>query len=152
MGLITAEVLVDAPKQKVFEMARRVEEYPDFMPDVEEVEVLERDDETGVAHIRWVGKVEVQSISKKVRWVEEAIWDSEKLKCEFKLLEGDYKKYGGNWSFEDVAGGKTRIVLKLDFDLGLPLVGALINKLLDKLMLTNCQGMLDAIKKRVEDE
>lgn len=151
MGLITAEVLVDAPKQKVFELARKVEDYPDFMPDVEEVEVLKRDDETGVAHIRWVGKVEIQSISKKIRWVEESIWDSENLKSEFKLLEGDYKKYGGNWSFEEVEDGKTLVVLELDFDLGLPLVGALINKLLDKLMLTNCQGMLDAIKKRVEE-
>jgi ribosome-associated toxin RatA of RatAB toxin-antitoxin module len=150
MGVIKAEVLIDAPPSEVFEMARRVEDYPDFMPDVEEVEILSRDDITGIARVRWLGKVEIQSIRKKVRWVEEEIWDSDKLAGKFSLIEGDYKTYGGNWGFEKVDDGKTRLTLELDFDLGLPLVGPIINKLLDKLMLTNCQGMLDAIKKRVE--
>ena len=150
MGVIKAEVLIDAPPSKVFEMARRVEDYPDFMPDVEEVEVLSRDDKTGISRVRWVGKVEIQSIHKKVRWVEEEIWDPNELTGEFSLVKGDYKTYGGNWEFEEVDDDKTRLTLKLDFDLGLPLVGSIINKLLDKIMLTNCQGMLDAIKKRVE--
>ena len=150
MGVIKAEVLVDAPPSEVFEMARLVEDYPDFMPDVEEVEILSRDDETGIARVRWIGKVEIQSIRKKVRWVEEEIWYPKELKGEFSLIEGDYKTYGGKWGFEKIDDGKTRLTLEIDFDLGLPLVGSIINKLLDKIMLTNCQGMLDAIKKRVE--
>ena len=150
MGLVKAQVTVNAPREKVFEMARRVEDYPAFMPDVEEVEVLERDDSKGTARVRWVGKVEVGSISRKVRWIEEEIWNPKELKGEFRLIEGDYKYYGGNWEFEQTSDGKTVLTLNIDFDLGLPLVGPLINKLLDKLMLSNCQGMLEAIKRRVE--
>lgn len=150
MGLIRAEVIVDAIPEKVFALAQRVEDYPDFMPDVQEVEILKRDDLTGIAHVRWVGKVEIQSIRKLVRWVEESHWNLSNLSADFKLIEGDYKKYGGNWRFEKLGDGKTKLSLEIDFDLGLPLVGPLINKLIDKLMLTNCQGMLDAIKNRVE--
>lgn len=150
MGLIKAEVIVDASPEKVFELAQRVEDYPDFMPDILEVEVLKRDDVTGIAHVRWVGKVEIQSIRKLVRWVEESRWDLSNLSADLKLIEGDYKKYSGKWRFEKLDDGKTNLSLEIDFDLGLPLVGPLINKLIDKLMLTNCQGMLDAIKTRVE--
>lgn len=150
MGLVKAQVVVDAPREKVFEMARSVEDYPAFMPDVEEVEVLERDDAKGVATVRWVGRVEVGSISKKVRWVEEERWDTKELKGDFTLVEGDYKHYGGNWEFEETVDGKTVLTLNIDYDLGLPLVGPLINRLLDKLMIKNCEAMLEAIKKRVE--
>lgn len=152
MGVVQAIVEINAPKLKVFEMASHVEDYPAFMPDVEEVEVLERDEKSGYAKVRWIGKVEIKSISKKVRWIEEERWDRQKLYGEFKLIEGDYKKYGGFWQFDDLDGGKTRLTLEIDFDLGLPLVGAIINKLIDKLMLSNCQSMLEAIKKRVEEE
>jgi len=152
MGIVKAQVVVDAPREKVFEMARRVEDYPAFMPDVEDVSVLERDDKSGVAKVKWVAKVEVGSISKKVRWVEEEHWNPKELKGDFKQIEGDYKFYDGNWSFGTTVDGKTALTLEVDFDLGLPLVGALINRLLDKLMLTNIQGMLNAIKKRVESQ
>ena len=152
MGLVKAQVVVDATREIVFEMARRVEDYPDFMPDVEEVSVLERNDKTGFAKVKWIAKVEVGSISKKVRWVEEERWDPKELKGDFNQLEGDYKFYDGNWRFGTTVDGKTALTLEVDFDLGLPLVGPLINKLLDKLMLNNIQGMLNAIKKRVEEQ
>ena len=151
MGLIKAEVIVDASPEDVYKFAKRVEDYPDFMPDVLEVEVLKDDDSTGIKHVRWVGKVEIQSIKKHVRWVEEVRWNESDLTADFSLIEGDYKTYGGKWGFEKLDDGKTKLTLEIDFDLGLPLVGALIDKLLDKLMLTNCQGMLEAIKQRVED-
>lgn len=150
MGFVQAKILINAPREKVFDMARSVEDYPAFMPDVEEVEILERDMEKGIAKVRWVAKVEVGSISKKVRWIEQEIWDTKNLKGEFKLIEGDYKHYYGTWEFNEKPDGQTLLALNIDFDLGLPLVGPLINKLLDKLMLTNCQGMLEAIKQRVE--
>ena len=152
MGLVKVQVTVDAPCEKVFEMARRVEDYPAFMPDVEDVKVLERDDKTGIAKVKWIAKVEIGSISKKVRWVEEEQWDPKNLKGTFNQVEGDYKYYGGSWNFELSDDNKTKLTLEIDFDLGLPLVGPLINKLLDRLMQTNCQGMLDAIKKRVEGQ
>lgn len=150
MGLVTATVTVTAPPDAVMAFAHRVEEFPAFMPDVVEVEVLTRDEATGVAQVRWVGKVEVQSIRKLVRWTEEERWDFAARRCDYHQLEGDYKAYRGWWTFEPSADGGTEVTLACDFDLGLPLVGPLINRLLDKLMRDNCQAMLAAIKSRAE--
>jgi coenzyme Q-binding protein COQ10 len=150
MGLVKAQVVINAPRDKVFALAQRVEEFPSFMPDVEDVEILSRDNSSGVARVKWIAKVEVGSISKKVRWIEEERWDSKAMKGEFDQVEGDYKFYNGEWDFITDQDGKTVVTLEIDFDLGLPLVGRIIGKLLDKLMYENIQGMLNALKKKVE--
>ena len=148
MGVVTSEVDIAVDPETVFRLAREVEKYPDFMPDVEEVKVLERR-EDGYARVSWIGHAKVASIDKLVRWVEEAWWDSENLTSRFQLVEGDYRHYRGEWTFEPVASS-TRIRLTVDFDLGLPLIGPMIVKLLDRVMQNNIDGMLLAIKERAE--
>ncbi len=148
MGVVFAEVDVSVEPEIAFRIASEVEKYPDFMPDVKEVRVLERRDD-GYARTAWVGHAKVASIDKLIRWTEEEWWDEKKLTSRFELLEGDYKHYRGEWAFEPVDGG-TRIRLKVDFDLGLPLIGPMIVKLLDKIMQNNIDGMLHAIKNRAE--
>lgn len=148
MSVITSEVEVKVNPESAFSLAREVEKYPDFMPDVKEVKVLERRDD-GYARVSWVGHAKVASIDKLIKWTEEEWWDSENLSSKFELVEGDYKHYRGDWAFEKTNGG-TKIRLTVDFDLGLPLVGPMIGKLLDKIMQSNIDGMLEAIKKRAE--
>lgn len=150
MGIVSATITVAAPPEVVMATAMRVEEFPQFMPDVVGVTILERDDARGWSKVKWDAKVEVQSMRKPIRWIEEETWNRDTRRCEFRQLEGDYKKYEGYWTFEPTVDGGTEITLVTDFDLGLPLVGAIINKLLDKLMRENCEAMLKAIKARVE--
>jgi ribosome-associated toxin RatA of RatAB toxin-antitoxin module len=148
MGVVTGTIEVSADPAATFRVARKVESYPDFMPDVRSIRVLERRDD-GYSRTEWVGHVSVASIDRDVRWVEDAWWTEDELRSRFELVEGDYKHYRGEWKFEAVDRG-TRIILTVDFDLGLPLVGALIAKLLDRIMQNNIDGMLQAIKNRVE--
>ena len=150
MGIVSAVVNVAAPPEAVMAVAQKVEEFPQFMPDVVGVTILERDEATGHARVKWDAKVEVQSIRKPIRWVEDEFWKPDERTCEFVQVSGDYKKYSGRWTFAPQPDGTTQVTLTTDFDLGLPLVGAIINKLLDKLMRDNCQAMLNAIKARVE--
>lgn len=150
MGQVTGITDLCVDIDTAFRIASEVEKYPDFMPDVKSVEVLERRDD-GYARVAWVGHVSVASINKEIKWIEEAWWDSATHSSRFELLEGDYKHYRGSWTFESVPGG-TRIRLDIDFDLGLPLVGALIARLLDKIMKDNIDGMLRAIKERAESQ
>ncbi len=148
MGVITSTIEVSADPLTTFKVASEVETYPDFMPDVKSVKILERRDD-GYAKAAWVGHVSLASIDKDIKWTEEEWWDEASLSSKFELVEGDYKHYRGNWAFEDL-DGNTKITLTVDYDLGLPLVGALIAKLLDKIMQDNLDGMLGAIKTRVE--
>lgn len=150
MGLVSATITIAAPPEVVMAVARNVEDFPQFMPDVVGVTILERDEARGWSRVKWDAKVEVQSIRKPIRWIEDEYWKLDERRCEFTQVEGDYKKYEGAWTFEPTADGGTEVKLATDFDLGLPLVGPIINKLLDKLMRENCEAMLSAIKSRVE--
>lgn len=149
MGVVTSEIEVAVDPRTAFNLAREVEKYPDFMPDVEEVKVLERRDD-GYARVSWVGHAKVASIDKLVKWIEEEWWDSDNLTSKFELVEGDYKHYRGEWNFEGTGNGAV-IRMTVDFDLGLPLIGPMIVKLLDKIMQSNIDGMLKAIKERAEN-
>ena len=148
MGVVTSEIEVAAEPSAVFRLAQRVENYPAYMPDVKSVKVLERRDD-GYARVAWIARAHVASIDKDIKWVEEQWWNPDTLSAKYQLLEGDYKHYGGEWTFTASAVG-TKIRQRIDFDLGLPLVGALIGKLLDKIMQDNLDSMLKAIKERAE--
>ena len=148
MGVVTSEIQVAVDPETAFRIAMEVESFPDFMPDVESVEVLERRDD-GYTRIAWVGWARVASINKQIRWTEDAWWDPASLTSRFEQVEGDYKHYRGDWAFTPSAGGAL-IRLTVDFDLGLPLIGPMIVKLLDNVMQKNIDGMLSAIKGRAE--
>ncbi len=148
MGVVMSTIEIKAPVKDVFGLAQRVEDFPAFMPDVKTVELRERRDD-GYSRTYWEAVVSIQSINKVVRWEEEEHWNSGDMTCAFNQTKGDYKSYSGEWRIEPSDGG-SRVTLKVDFDLGLPLVGALINKLLDKLMRENCDSMLAALKERAE--
>jgi len=148
MGVVVSSVDIKAPVGQVFDLARKVEDFPEFMPDVKTVELRERRDD-GYSRTYWEAIASIQKIIKVIRWEEEENWDSENLSCSFAQTKGDYKHYNGGWKFED-NGGSTQVELTIDYDLGLPLIGPLIKKLLDKLMQENCDSMLNAIKEKAE--
>ena len=148
MGLITSEIHVSRNPVQVFRIAREVEKYPDYMPDVKDVKVIERRDD-GFSRTAWVGRAKVASIDKEIKWIEDEWWDEKSLSSKFELVEGDYRYYRGDWSFKPGDNGTT-VRLNIDFDLGLPLIGPLIVKLLDRIMQNNADGMLKAIKERAE--
>jgi ribosome-associated toxin RatA of RatAB toxin-antitoxin module len=148
MGVVTSEIEIAAEPLKVFRLAREVERYPAYMPNIKTVKVLERRDD-GYSRVAWIAGIQVASIKRDVKWTEEEWWDEKSLTSRYQLVEGDYTHYGGDWSFTP-AGNRTRVRLTADYDLGLPLVGALISKLLDNIMRDNLNGMLKAIKDRAE--
>ncbi len=55
MPTVETTVVIKAPVEKVYELARDIERFPQFMEDVEEVEVLEQTADRQVS--RWVGNV-----------------------------------------------------------------------------------------------
>jgi ribosome-associated toxin RatA of RatAB toxin-antitoxin module len=148
MGVVAAEIDIQADPVRVFEIACKVETFPDFMPDVKKVELIERRND-GFARTSWIGTAKVATINKEIKWIEDAWWDRDSLTSQFEQVKGDYKHYFGGWTFTPVGTG-THVKLTVDYDLGLPLIGPLIVKLLDKLMQDNINSMLKAIKDRAE--
>jgi coenzyme Q-binding protein COQ10 len=151
MATIESKISIDAPVDRVYEIAMDVESFPSFMPDVESVVVTERE-EKGDGKIRtvtkWVGLV--PEFKQKVRWIEEDIWDSDSRTCEFKQISGDYQVYEGLWKFSTEADAATLFYSTLTYDLEIPLIGPLLKRIVAKKMQDNIDKILSAIKGRAE--
>lgn len=151
MPNVRKEITVRAPAAKVFAVARDIERFPEAMRDLKSVEVLERDGNRIVS--RWVSVAEVGPLTREVAWDEEAFWDEDALACSFKLLKGDMKSYGGSWSFTPEEGGDaTHVVLDFDYEIEIPMLGALVKKIIHAKMVDNCASLLQALKELSEVE
>ncbi|MCX6645162.1 MAG: SRPBCC family protein [bacterium] len=148
MGIVISEIDINSDPQKVFKIASQVEKFPDYMPDVKKVELIDRKDD-GYSRTSWVALAKIASINNEIKWIEDEWWDSGTLSSKFEQVEGDYKHYHGDWAFTKTADG-THVKLTVDYDLGLPLIGPMIFKLLDNLTRNNLDSMLKAIKERAE--
>src|SRR5471030_3320624 len=96
---------------KVYEIAKDSERYPEYIKDVQSLTPVERDGNRFVAY--WVGVV--PSFLLKVRWRQEEIWDDETHTSKFRQLKGDYDKLEGSWTFKQENGG-TRFDQYLDYE------------------------------------
>jgi ribosome-associated toxin RatA of RatAB toxin-antitoxin module len=141
---VSASLVIEGKVSEVYERAKDIERLARFLPDLEEVRIIRREGQEVDSF--WKGRFQ----GREVKWTERDLWDDAGKQCRFFVLEGDFKKYEGVWKFEEEKEAQTRVDLEIEYDLGLPLVGALISAFLRKKMEENAQAMLSALKKSVE--
>ena len=144
MPYVESRIAIDAPARRVYELAKDQERFPQFMPDVENVTVVER--RSGSVISRWKTLVEEAPIE----WTEEDRFDDVALRIEYKLLEGDLDKFEGSWTFEH-RDGVTHVVLGVEYDFGVPTLAELIGPTLEKKVRENSEMMLCALKREAEE-
>jgi len=147
MGTIRGErtVEIDAPVQRVFEIAADIEHAPEWQRSLTDVEVLERDGERRAKSVETESNASVRTIRSRLRFEYEPpaaiTWDQER---------GDVKALRGWWHFEDLGGGRTRATYGLEVDpgrmLGLLLRGPAEGKVRDFLV----GGAAEGLKARAE--
>lgn len=138
---------VDASAQKVYEVARRVEEFPSFMDDLQSLTVLERSPDGNRTLTEWVGII--REFKMTVKWVQEDLWDPEQRRDDFRLVRGDLDSMAGYWQFSDTPTG-SRFESALDYEYNVPLVGPMIKAIIKKKMTANLDAQMRAIKARAE--
>ena len=143
MPYVETAIAISAPARVVYELAKDQERFPQFMPDVEIVIVLERHPDRAIS--RWKTLVEEAPIE----WIEEDRFDDEALRIDYKLLEGDLDKFEGAWTFAE-RDGTTQVVLGVDFDFGVPTLAELIGPTLQRKVRENSEMMLAALKAEAE--
>lgn len=147
MAVVSSSVEINGPVEQVYALAKDIESFPEFMPDLKSVKVVEKSEDGSRIVSDWVGIV--KEFKTFVKWTEEDIWDEQARTCTFTLVKGDYSKYSGFWKFTDL-GGKTRFDSEIEVEYDVPLIGALIKGLIAKKMKDNIDNMLAAIKSKVE--
>ena len=143
MPYVETSIAIAAPARVVYELAKDQERFPQFMPDVEIVVVLERHPDRVIS--RWKTLVEEAPIE----WIEEDRFDDAALRIDYKLLEGDLDKFEGAWTFTENAG-QTHVTLGVEYDFGVPTLAELIGPTLQKKVRENSEMMLAALKSEAE--
>ena len=144
---VHAETLIEAPPPRVYACAKDVERFPEFLPNVQQVIVREREGNRVVSE--WHGLV--PEFKRTLRWVEEDVWDDDALSCRFRSLSGDWDRYEGTWTFSP-EDGRTRVRLDISYDYNVPLIGPLIKQLLRKLVERNAEETLTGLKRQLAQE
>jgi coenzyme Q-binding protein COQ10 len=143
MPYVEVSLRVDAAPREVYELAKDQERFPQFMPDVESVTVVER--RPGRILTKWKTLVEEAPIE----WIEEDRFDDDGLRIDYALLEGDLDTFEGAWTF-GAEGGGTLVTLSVTYDFGVPTLAELIGPTLEKKVRENAEMMLAGLKAEAE--
>jgi len=145
MPTLENSVPINAPTDRVFEIAKDAERFPEFMPDVKSLEIIERDGSRVVT--RWTGVIPQFRVT--VKWTEEDFWDDAEKTCRFKQIKGDFDEMAGIWRFETTAEGTT-FHSTVNYEYNIPVLGPLVKKVVHHLMQANVNSAMQAIKRRAE--
>jgi len=140
---VEEQIFIAGELAQVYAIARDMESYPKYMPDVESVTVVERGPDTTTTE--WVTNIEGTPIV----WTEVDEFDEAGHVIRYRLIEGDLDKFEGDWRFEPADEG-TRVILGVDYDFGIPNLTDLIGPTLEVKVRENSQMMLRAMKQHVE--
>ena len=133
-------VEIDAPLERVREIAIDVENAPAWQGSLKSVEVLERDDEGRASLVETVNDAKVKSVKVRLRFSlpneTDVEWVQEK---------GDLKALRGGWRLEDLGGDRTRATYWLEAEpgrvLGMLLRGPAEAKVRDSLLGDAAEGL-----------
>lgn len=143
MSYVESSIVIKGKKKDIYQLAKDMEKYPEYMPDVESVEVIQNDGDATVTD--WVTSVEGTPIC----WKERDQFDDENMRISYRLIEGDLDKFEGEWIFTETNDG-TRVTLTVDFDFGMPTLAELLGPILEEKVKENSKMMLRAMKEKVE--
>ena len=149
MPTAESRLTINASPDVVYAAARdSIEKLPEFLPNVDSIEVLEREANRAVS--KWAGKVQTPfGAPVRFSWTEEDLWDDETLTCAFNQTEGDFDQYEGSWRFAaDGDGCETH--LAISFAKNIPGLGPLIQNLLQTKVQEMCNETLEGLKRMVE--
>ncbi|MFN7018775.1 MAG: type II toxin-antitoxin system RatA family toxin [Fimbriimonadales bacterium] len=147
MARVEVETVIHAPLETVYAVARDVEAFPQFMPDVRSVKILEKSEDGSRTLTEWVAYA--SQLKLQVKWTEEDLWDDASHTCRFRQVKGDYDQMEGLWEFLPHPEG-TLFRSVLDYELRVPLLGAIVQKVVHHLVTLNLKGILEGVKARAE--
>jgi len=115
MGKITGErsVEIDAPIQKVFDIAADIEGSVSWMGAMKDVEVLEKDADGRPKLVETVNDAKVKTVKTKLSFTYNA-----PTEIRWRQEKGDVKSLDGRWQLEDLGGDRTRATYALEVDPG----------------------------------
>lgn len=133
----TASIDVACTVEEIFAIVTDVESYPDWAPDIKEVEILEETADGNPARATMVVDAKVKTVrytlAYEYDYPEEVRWVSEP--------GGDIKQIDGSYKFTENDDDTTRVDYELTIDLGFPLPGFMMRTATKAIMSTALDGL-----------
>ncbi|MBI2027196.1 MAG: SRPBCC family protein [Deltaproteobacteria bacterium] len=131
-----------SPIKKVFEVVTDYEKYPEFIPEMKKVEVLEDEDSVKVVrfHLNLLKPIQYTIRCEVVKSPFEMTW---------KLIDSDFfKENDGGWKLKKIGDGETQATYYISCDFKMFMPAMIINKIVS----AQLPKMLSCFKKRIEGE
>ncbi len=143
MPTISSSVIVGKQQKDLYDLLRSLEQYPTFLAQIENLKVLSTTSDTALAEWR------INVNGTPLRWKQLDIYDDVQGRIRFRMLEGDYEHYEGEWQLHPV-GDKTQLSLTATIEWGLPHLSRYVDPFLQRKAELAIRSMLRAIKRRAE--
>ncbi len=142
---IENSLIINKPLPEVFRLSSDFERYPQFLPSVKEVQILERSGDKMT-----IQRTGVSSGGKELGWKSE-VETKENEWIRARQLEGPIPGMLVEWKFSEVPEG-TQVVISHDFNYRkIPLIGNLIGRtIVARIVGRMADDTLAAIKKEAE--
>jgi uncharacterized membrane protein len=136
-------IRIEAPAARCWDVAIDFDEYPEWVRDVKDVRILERDDEGRGRRVEY----RAAALGKSIRYVLEYDFSEAPDSFSWKFVEGDMvRRLDGMYRFEPDGPDSTRVHYELAVDLAVPLPGLVKRRAAGLIM----GSALKELKKQVE--
>lgn len=143
MPVIKLSTKINRNKPIVYNLLKNMHDFPTFMRDIKKLEIIKKDNN------KLITSWEVEIDGANVIWKEEDSFNDKEMSLKFRMIEGDYKEYEGEWRLENTLSG-SKINLTVYFDWGVPALEKLVGNILEKKARKALRSMLKAIKQNLE--
>ena len=142
MPTIEVAERLQAPIEKVWELVRDVEGYPQRMEPVRDIQILESAG-TGKL-VAW----EVELKGSILKWVEREEQDPAAYRLSYQQVDGDLERFDGYWQLTSEAPDVTEAVLVVHFEIGIPMLKDMLEPVAERAIRENSSRMLTSLAPR----
>ena len=136
-------IRVEAPAERCWDIAIDFESYPEWVRDVKEAHVVERDAEGRGTKVEF----RAAALGKSIRYILAYDYGDAPKSFSWEFVEGDLlRRLDGTYRFEPEDGGSTRVHYDLAVELAVPLPGLVKRRAAGLIM----GSALKELKKQVE--
>ena len=145
MPTVETEFLTTAPIDAVWRAVQDVEAFPNYMQNVQSVEVVGNDD-GGFRITRWT----VLLKGSPLEWTERERVDVATRTLRFEQVDddGDLEVFNGAWHVTSVDDDVVSVKLTVNFEIGIPLLAERLNPVAARAVRENSEQMLQAIEEQ----
>lgn len=135
--------VIAKPPETIYQMICAMEDFPLYMETIKSVLVVKR----GASKIISSWTVVIDGL--ELNWLELDEFLPAERRIEGRQISGDLEHYQCSWQVRPHPEGSF-VSLKLDFELGLSILGGTLSYLLVKKVRDNCEDMLKWLKETAE--